>query len=349
MDDRYFHKAAPLDDDDPYERGFADRLYIPQETPPVYNNDAFSQPPERKRKKRRVWKTCLKIVLCLLLVVAVAVGALHFLAKMPRGSAQGHQKGSATILLVGTDQASGSTDTIMLLNLNRTEKRMSLMSIPRDTKVNSKYTPHKINGAYAANGQGEEGMDALMDYVSQCVGFRPDGYLLLNLDVFRELVDVLGGVRFYVPMDMDYDDPSQDLHIHLKEGMQRLDGEEAMGVVRFRSGYAEADIRRVRVQRDFFTAALHQWLSVKNVIHLPRVLSLLKKNCRTDLSLRNMLWLAETAVLCGTDDLYMTTVPFYLSDPYVIIDGSTDYLALLNAHFNPYDRDVTWEDLNLAR
>ena len=192
-------------------------------------------------------------------------------------------------------------------------------------------------------------MDVLLDYVSECVGFRPDGYMLIDLNVFVELVDLMGGVRFDVPCDMYYNDPTQDLYINLTAGEQTLDGEQAMGVVRFRSGYAMADLQRVNVQRDFLSAALHQWVSVKNVWKLPKALKLLLDNTLTDLSTANLLWLAESVLLCGTGDMQMTTIPHYLSDDgeYVLIDAE-ELLDVVNASFNPYETEITMDDLYIA-
>lgn len=361
-----------FEEEDPYERGFADKLYEDCEEP-VYTDDPqydymqeTPQPPlqprpsaaerqvqqsytPKKKKKHRVLRAFGKILLVIVLLLGVLIGAAHFLASQPMAdNGRARKDGCTTILLAGTDESGDRTDTIMLLNINRDEKRMSLMSIPRDTKVNSTYVPHKINSAYGVNGKGEEGMDSLMDYVADCIGFRPDGYVLLELDVFIELVDLFGGVEFDVPMDMNYEDPSQDLYIHLNKGVQTLDGEQAMGLVRFRYGYADADIGRVSVQRDFMLAAIGQWASVKNVFKLPQALRLFGKYALTDLSTRNLLWLAESVVLCGTDDMFMTTVPFYLTGDYVAIDADGDYLDLINEYFNPYERDIGWDDLDIA-
>ena len=211
-------------EEDPYERGFADKLYEDCEEP-VYTEapqyDDVQQPPlqprpsaaerevqqsytPKKRKKHRVLRVFGKLLLVIVLLLGVLIGAAHFLASQPMAdNGRARKDGCTTILLAGTDESGDRTDTIMLLNINREEKRMSLMSIPRDTKVNSTYVPHKINSAYGVNGKGEEGMDSLMDYVADCIGFRPDGYVLLELDVFIELVDLFGGVEFDVPMDMN--------------------------------------------------------------------------------------------------------------------------------------------------
>ncbi|MBQ3216753.1 MAG: LCP family protein [Oscillospiraceae bacterium] len=343
------------EEEDPYERGFAHKLYEDYDREP-YLQDTMEEPTEPeeqysyrpKKKKRRPFRTLFMLILILLLSVGAVLLTLHFLAEMPMAEEEGRIDGACTILLAGTDESGDRTDTIMLLHINREEKEINLLSIPRDTRVNSSYWPQKINSAYGMNGCGEEGMEALMDYVSQCVGFRPDGYLLLELDVFIELVDLFGGVKFEVPMNMDYEDSSQDLYIHLQEGMQTLDGEEAMGLVRYRYGYADADIGRVSVQRDFLMAAVDQWAKPRNVVKLPRAMDLLKENSVSDLSGRNMLWFAESLLLCGTENMYTTTVPYYISGDYVIIDDDETYLDCINDYFNPYEAEISWDDLNVA-
>ena len=101
----------------------------------------------------------------------------------------------------------------------------------------------KINSVYSRY---NDGIGALKKQVKTLVGFTPDFYVKVDLEMFVELVDLVGGVEFYVPQDMNYDDPWQDLHIHLEEGLQVLDGEKAMELVRFRR-YSEGDIKRVEV------------------------------------------------------------------------------------------------------
>ena len=81
---------------------------------------------------------------------------------------------------------------------------------------------------------------------------------MIDLSCFIDLVDLFGGVEFNVPQDMFYDDPAQDLHIALNAGEQTLDGEQAMGLVRYRYGYTMADLDRVNVQRAFIQAAIEQ-------------------------------------------------------------------------------------------
>ena len=342
---------------DPYDQGFAHKLYEDDIGPePTYRGER-PKPPVNYRKQTRpapkkgmsfFGKVFTFLLVCFFLLAVGYVGLRVYL-QPPVGQGEDHLSSSSTILIAGTDESGLNTDTLMLLNVDREEKQISIMSIPRDTRVNSTYTPHKINGAYAANGSGEEGMFWLCDYVRQCVGFRPDAYILVDLDCFVELVELFGGVEFYVPMTMHYEDPAQDLYIHLEEGMQTLDGEGAMGVVRFRKGYTMQDIDRVKVQRDFIMAALSQWKTPKNALLAPKAINILKDYCLTDLSTANLLWLAESLLVCGTDDMMMTTIPHYLGTEYVYIQEDQAYLELLNRYFNPYKDPISFEDLCIVK
>ncbi len=359
QDNRY-NRQNQNTQQDPYARGFAHKLYEDDFGPePTYrgerpkppaNRTGYKRPTQKKKKKGMGFfgKVFTFLLICFFLLAAGYV-ILRVYVQPPMGHGENHLSSSATILVAGTDESGLNTDTLMLLNVDRKEKQISIMSIPRDTRVNSTYAPHKINGAYAANGGGEEGMFWLCEYVRQCVGFRPDAYILVDLDCFVELVELFGGVEFYVPMDMHYEDPAQDLYIHLEEGMQTLDGEGAMGVVRFRKGYAMQDIERVKVQRDFIMAALSQWKTAKNALLAPKALAILKDYCLTDLTTSNLLWLGESLLICGTEDMMMTTVPHYLGTEYVYIQEDQAYLELLNRYFNPYEDPIAFENLSIVK
>ena len=344
--------------EDPYEKGFADKLYDgyigkPPVDPYEQNRSSSVQKsPQKKHPKKRKkhgLKIFLGVIVFLVALVMLGVVLLWNMTTQPMADGAGHADGSSTILLAGTDESGLHTDTLMLVNCNRNSGQISIMSIPRDTRVLSRYTPHKINGAYSANGCGEEGMYWLCDYVRQCVGFVPDGYVLVDLDAFIELVDLFGGVDYDVPVSMHYEDPTQDLYIHLEPGMQHLNGKQAMGLVRFRKGYAQQDLERVNVQRNFIMTSLKQWMSLGNVPKFFDALEIMERYCLTDLSKSNLMWLAQSVLLCGTDDMMMTTIPHYQDSMYVYIRCDDAYLELLNTYFNPYEKKITYEDLNIAK
>ena len=216
--------------------------------------EALAAPAGRGRKKQEKPKrhTGLRILAVLVLLLAILTAAFHFLiASQPEAenALSARKPGTSTILVAGTDEGGYRTDSMMLANVDRTEKTISLVSIPRDTLIYCEYSVPKINSAYGWAGGGEQGMQELLLRVSEIIGFTPDGYIVVDLSIFRQLVDLMGGVTFDVPVDMHYSDPTQDLHIDLQAGKQHLNGQQAMQVARFRSGYATADLGRIEVQR----------------------------------------------------------------------------------------------------
>ena len=138
-----------------------------------------------------------------------------------------------TILVSGVDDHNGGSDTNILVAVDVANDSIYGVSIPRDTKAIINGKAHKINYAYNAGGT------ALMaETISDQLGIPVDYTVQVDLQGFVALVDAIGGVTFDVPVDMHYEDPYQNLYIHIDKGVQTLNGENAMKVVRFRSGYA---------------------------------------------------------------------------------------------------------------
>jgi LCP family protein required for cell wall assembly len=125
------------------------------------------------------------------------------------------------------------TDTLFLLTLDLDKKKASMLSIPRDSYVPIAGTDYsdKINSAYASGGP--ERAEATFAHVT---GVYPDYYVVLKIDATKRLVDALGGVDAIVEHQMDYDDNWGHLHVHLKPGLQHLDGDQALSFIRFRHG-----------------------------------------------------------------------------------------------------------------
>jgi len=332
-----------------YEQGTGEKTRAQREAVSRYTGapETPPEPPAKKKKKGGFFK----FLLVLLLLCAAVIAFLSiFVARQPTAdNALGARRsGCSTILIAGTDEGSYRTDTMMLLSIDRSARKVSLVSIPRDTLVYCQYSVPKINSAYGWAGGGDAGMAELMERVTEIIGFEPDGYVVMDLEGFVKLVDLMGGVRFNVPVDMHYSDPSQNLNIDLAKGEQRLNGEQAMEVVRFRSGYATADLGRVSVQRDFVTAAMKQWLSVKNIYKLPSALSLLKKYTKSNLSDGNYLWLAEAALLCDRSNVATVTLPgaaTYISGgSYYVLDPAA-VAKTVNESCNPYEKQIAASDL----
>lgn len=140
-----------------------------------------------------------------------------------------------TFLVVGQDTGGGgNTDTLMLAAYDVPNQTLNVMSIPRDTYVNYNGRKVLVNSVYNRAGAGEDGIKALKKEIGELTGVTPDFHVIIQWEAVGELVDAIDGVYFDVPYDMNYEDPDQDLYIHLNAGMQELDGSEAMQLLRWR-------------------------------------------------------------------------------------------------------------------
>lgn len=194
--------------------------------------------------------------------------------------------GRTNILVVGVDKDGTRSDVIMVFSLNPDDKTINLLSIPRDTRIEySKKSHGKINACIGKN----DGEKVLIETVKDLTGMPIHDFCKINFEGLRNTIDILGGVEFDVPMDMDYDDPAQDLHIHLKKGQQVLSGADAEGLLRFRKGYATGDLGRIDMQQEFLKEMINQKLNVKYIFKAGSVLSEIKENIDTDMSVMYML------------------------------------------------------------
>ena len=255
-----------------------------------------------------------------------------------------HKEGFYNILIVGTDDDGTRTDTIMIARMDVKDHTVAIMSIPRDTLIESSMTVPKINGAYGYAGKGEKGIKNLKSHLSTLLGFEVDGYAIVNLNAFVELVDLVDGVEFDVPMRMYYSDPTQDLYIDLQPGKQTLDGEHAMQLVRFRKGYATQDIQRTQVQQQFLKALAKKCLNVVNLTKVGEMAQIFADHVTTDLSVGNIAYFGQELLKCDFDNMFTYT----LEGEAVMMDGVSYYaiylhntLEAVNEYFNPYEADIT--------
>lgn len=274
-----------------------------------------------------------------------------------------------TFLLVATDQASGNTDTMMVLTYDTVNQTAGLVSLPRDTMIDGVKESdgghfYKLNSAYAYNG-----IEGLKSEVSKILGFPIDFYVKVNTRGFVKLVDAVGGVDFNVPVNMNYEDPTQDLYIHFNKGMQWLSGSDALKVVRCRQNsyydeasgkwktvpvYADSDIGRTETQRNLLITVLKKALSQPQ--KLPAYYDIFLENVQTDLEMSDLLYFAEKALYFDFSSALTTSV--LAGDGLVTYHGWTycyelypdQLLELINTQgINPYTTDITANMLTIAQ
>ena len=248
-----------------------------------------------------------------------------------------------TILVSGSDDGNGNSDTNILVAIDTVNGYIYGTSIARDTKAVWNGKNHKINAAF-----GSGGMEKMAEVVSDQLGIPVDYTVSVDLKGFAALVDAIGGVDFDVPVNMDYEDPYQDLYIHISKGMHHLSGSEALKVVRFRKGYATQDIGRMETQQKFLKAVAKQTLTVSNLGKIDEFVKIFQKYVKTDLTLGNLAWLGKEAISIGADNIEFSTLPGVWNDhDNFIYLNKDDVLTLVNEHLNPYVEDRTADDLNI--
>ncbi|MBS4960241.1 MAG: LCP family protein [Clostridiales bacterium] len=213
------------------------------------------------------------------------------------------------IAAFGVDKDGVRTDVAFVVSMDRKEKTIAMLNIPRDTRVvmtDQMIREIEQRGGNVPVRDGVTGMckfnevhayagkDHRNEYsvkmLEDLLGIHIDNYIKVNTEAFREIVDAVGGVDIDVPMDMHYEDPYQDLYIHLEAGPQHLDGAKAEQLVRFRKGYANQDLGRIETQQVFMKALLQKIMSTENLLKgLPSIIKTVFQYVDTDLSIGDCL------------------------------------------------------------
>lgn len=274
-----------------------------------------------------------KIALLILAVFLATVGASYYIFHGLFESAR-HGVADATaeisdekepenktinFLLLGVDERSGDvgrSDTIMMLSANLATKRIGLVSVPRDSRVDMiKYGSTKVNHAYAYGG-----ITLAKQTIEKLLNVKADHYFVINFSAFKKIIDLLGGVDLDVEKDMYYRDDydgENGLIIDLQKGQQHLDAEKAIEYVRYRD--EEGDIGRVKRQQKFLNAVLAKFTSPSTILKIPSIIKEVRNSIQTDMSFADMVEYLSF-LKNGTD--YETTAFMVPGSPQMIDDLS---------------------------
>ena len=220
------------------------------------------------------------------------------------------------VLGVSTDLQKELTDTIILCGYNPKTNQAMMLSIPRDTFVgadkNSAKGSEKINCLYSKNVQ------KTVTAVEKITGVDINYYAVVNTQALTEIVDVIGGVEFNVPIDMKYDDPTQNLHIDLSKGVQMIDGKKAEMLLRFRHNndgtsypaeYGDNDYGRMRTQREFIKSTISEIIQFKNITKIKPLLNTIFENLDTNLTVDEALPYIPYLVGIDLDNIITEQLP----------------------------------------
>ncbi|AEE91656.1 Cell envelope-related transcriptional attenuator [Tepidanaerobacter acetatoxydans Re1] len=271
-------------------------------------------------------KRPLKIALSILLFIVLSLGSGFYYtlrslnAPLEAGSDPNTSNtdelvegGRQNILLLGMDAGTlgakeehnrHRSDTILVVSLDKKNKDVKILSIPRDTRIRlGEYGIQKINAATAFGGA-----DLAVKTVKNFLGVPIHNYVVVKLSSFKNIVEALGGVDIDIKERMKYSDPAGGIYIDLYPGQQTLDGDKAEQFVRYR-GYADADIGRVKAQQQFVEALIKKALKPATLLKLPKIIDIIQENVETDIQPLEMASLANFARQVKQEDIKMYIVP----------------------------------------
>lgn len=341
-------KNAPRESAPQTRRSSTGQKAAKQRPQPVYDDPippVYGKP--KKQRRRGCGCGCSTVLVSLLVLVVVIFGAIQLLFRPPKSpdSIGSRKRDTAAVLLCGVDKDGTRTDTMMLMYMSGSEHKVGLLSIPRDTYVlTSGGYDSKLNAIYGLNNCGTEGMEGLFDHIEDLIGYRPDGYMLVDFDLVPQITDLMGGVTVNVPNEIDEEG------IYIPAGEQTLTGEQVLMLLRHRSSYSMADLTRIEVQRSVIKACMEQWLTPSHLSKAFSALDLVENNSISSLSVPNYLWMAKT-ILLNMGSFSTDTLPGYAD----MMDGVSYYFLypedvaqLINDSYNPYKVEITSEDLDIA-
>ena len=216
------------------------------------------------------------------------------------------------ILVMGI--ADNMSDTIMLLSYYPKVGAIDIISIPRDTYVKrvSDYDSayNKINSNYA-----QGGATHVVKVVKEYTKLDLNYYVEINYDAVENIIDAMGGLEIKVENNMNYDDASDDLHIHFKKDQIVTQGSDIIKVLRWRKnnrnagGYNEGDIGRIKFQQSVVKQGIEKIISGNPISTLINIKKPLQEHVRTNMSADDIMYYVGLASKIKKEKITMQTIP----------------------------------------
>ncbi|WP_410984628.1 LCP family protein [Bacillus cereus] len=305
----------------------------------VENNNRTSK--RRFKKRRLLW-----FILIPLLIVTLGGGGYSFhiyskaksilnnaYAKLDRGDKSDKREkavkpmtDNVSVLIMGVDESdlreksygkATRTDALLLATINKNDKSVKLVSIPRDSRVyiKSRDKHDKITHAHVFGG-----VDSTIDTVENFLDVPVDYYVKFNFKSFIKIVDSLGGIDVDVPVEFTEQNSKDEAGaIHLKKGRQHLNGEEALALARTR--HIDSDYMRGQRQQLVLEAIALKALSINSINKIGSLLDAVENDLKTNLTFDDMMTISKNTM---GSDLKMDKLQVKGTDEY--IDGTYYYI-----------------------
>ena len=255
------------------------------------------------------------VVILICLIAAAGYGfTYYFLNSISiQGGAEGYPVPEKRVNVVVMGIANGLADSIMLGSFDPNNGALDVFSIPRDTYVERKghktSANNKINSSY-----GRGGADNVVESVTALTGVDVHYYVKVDYKAVKAIVDAIGGIKVTVPMDMNYDDPVDDLHIHFKKDQVVSKGEDIIKLLRYRKnnkggGYKEGDLGRVKMQQEVVRLGIEKVLKGNVVANFVKLQGPIKEYVKTNMSPKQMMFYITKAQKIKKESISTQTIP----------------------------------------
>ena len=284
----------------------------------------------KNKKERKKWSKKKKtivissVILGIFLILGIVLGTYIYKADGNITEAVlnvatdvlGNDDPIVLVLGVSEDIKTPLTDTIILCGYNPETQKAFMLSIPRDTFVGD--NPNRASGYDKINAAYQKDVNHTVAGVEKLTGIEIDHWVVVRNSVLPDIVDAIGEVEFDVPIDMDYDDKTQNLHIHLDAGVQMIDGEEAEQLLRFRhnndgssypSSYGDNDYGRMRTQREFIKAIANQLTQAGTTSNLKAIAEAVFHNLQTDIPFTKIAGYLPYGLKFNVENIRMEQLP----------------------------------------
>ncbi|MEK5260740.1 LCP family protein [Paenibacillus sp. FSL L8-0663] len=316
--------------------------------PPRTQTGKKSAKPKKTKKKKSFFRSFMKFVLFLLIIGILAAGGYTYYLynqveevldtginkEVPK--TQLAETKPLTILLLGTDYRPDHptylSDVIMVATLNPNTKSSTIVSLPRDTRLEMDgYKPRKLNEYYPVfkareKESGEVAEEQMKKMIGKYLNIDIDYVTVINFQGFRDVVDNLGGVDVTVDKNMCYRDRADGTDINLTAGAKHLNGDQALDFVRYRKSNcrprtAESDdFDRNRRQNQVLHSLIDQMQSFNALTKFSAIIKSVDKNMMTDIESQQMKNIVQTYWNISKQNVKYNPVAGTWRSPYVYID-----------------------------
>ncbi|MGI6584532.1 MAG: LCP family protein [Lutisporaceae bacterium] len=270
------------------------------------------------------------VVVAVILIALAGYGFTYYFLKQisVEDGAEGYPVPEKRVNVVVMGVAQGLADAIMLASFDPDDGAIDVLSIPRDTYIERKgyktSANNKINSSY-----GRGGADSVVENVASLTGVNVHYYVEVDYEAVEALVDSIGGIKVTVPMDMSYDDPADDLHIHYQKGHVVSRGEDIIKLLRYRKnnkggGYKDGDLGRVKMQQEIVRLGIEKVMRGNIVANFLKLQEPVKEYVKTNMSPKKMMYYITKANKIKKENISLQTIPgradtinrlsFYIAD-----------------------------------